>query len=100
MRTRIIVVAAPFLEREARMRQRAELRLVEALVAQTSVEGFDEGVLRRLARRDVVPCHMATLRPCEDSVAGELRAVVADDPVGLAAHRDHPIEFARHPNAR
>ena len=37
------------------MRQRRERRLVEAFVTQPAVEGFHKGVLRRLARRDVVP---------------------------------------------
>ncbi len=35
--------------------QRGEQRLVEAFVMQLAVEGFREYVLRRLARRDVIP---------------------------------------------
>ena len=37
--------------------------LVQALIAQPSVEAFDERILCRLARRDVMPFHQQLLRP-------------------------------------
>ena len=37
-------------------------RLVQALIAQPSVEAFDEGILGRFAQRDVVPFHLPLLR--------------------------------------
>ena len=36
------------------------------------------GIVRWLARRDVVPGDAAVIRPCQDGVAGEFAAVVAD----------------------
>jgi hypothetical protein len=44
-----VVVVAPGVQRDARVWQRAEERLVEKLIAQASVEAFAEGVLLRLA---------------------------------------------------
>ena len=38
-------------------------RLIQALVTQPSVEAFDESILGRLARRDVMPFHLPLLRP-------------------------------------
>ena len=37
------------------MGERAEQRFVQQLIAQPAIEAFDEGVLLRLARRNVVP---------------------------------------------
>src|SRR6516165_1279437 len=54
----VVVVHSPSREHGAGMRQRAKQRLVEQLVAQPSDERFGEGILRRLAWRDVVPRHV------------------------------------------
>lgn len=45
MRPLAVVVVAPSIENDARVRQRAEQGLIQQLVAQTLVEAFDEGVL-------------------------------------------------------
>ena len=79
MRPRFVVVAPPGLQHGAGVRQRAEQRLVEQLVAQPAVEALDEAVLLRLAGRDVVPADAGLVGPGEDGVGGQLRAVVADD---------------------
>ena len=73
-----VVVVAPALERAADVWQRAEQGLVQELVAQPAVEAFDEGVLDRLSRRDVMPADVALIGPGEDGVGGQLGAVVAD----------------------
>ncbi|ESZ54411.1 hypothetical protein X729_28500 [Mesorhizobium sp. L103C131B0] len=39
------------------MWERGEQRLVQQFVAQAAVEALDEGILHRLARRDVGPFH-------------------------------------------
>jgi len=49
------VVVLPSSEGRAGMGERDEQRLVQKLVAQAAVERLDEGVLLRLAGRDVVP---------------------------------------------
>lgn len=50
-----IIIDPPGLDDPARHRQATEHVLVEALVAEAAVEAFNEGVLHRLAGRDVVP---------------------------------------------
>src|SRR5262249_10904884 len=56
----VVVVAAPGFDLLPGVVEREELMHVQALVAQASVEGFDEGVLHGLARSDEVELH-ATL---------------------------------------
>jgi len=55
MRPDVIVVVPPSVEHEADVGQRREQRFVEAFVPQAPVEAFDEAILHRLARRDVMP---------------------------------------------
>jgi len=50
-----IVVDTPSLDDPARLGKREEGVLIEAFIAQPSVEALDEGILDRLARCDVVP---------------------------------------------
>lgn len=45
-------------------------RLIQTFVAKTPVEAFHEGVLGRLARRDLMPGEPAVLRPLQDRDAG------------------------------
>ena len=66
------------LPRQTGQHQRRKQGLVEKLVAQTAVEAFDEGVLHRLAWRDVMPLDRGLAGPCQDGVAGEFAAIVAD----------------------
>jgi hypothetical protein len=58
-----IVVVCPGGESLAGMIERYEQGLVQQFVAQPSIEGFDEGVLLRLARGDVVPADAGLLAP-------------------------------------
>ena len=50
MRPFLVVIAPPCLQHGAGVRQRAEQRLVEQLVAQPAVEALDEAILLRLCR--------------------------------------------------
>ncbi len=52
--------------------------LVQALVAQATIERFHKAVLLRLARRDVVPLDPGVLALGEDGVTGQFGAIVAD----------------------
>ena len=55
MRTLVIVVVTPSLQHQPGMRQRAEERFVQKLIAKPRVEALGESVLRRLAWLDVAP---------------------------------------------
>lgn len=72
MRAFGVVVLAPGFERGAGVVQGRKQRLVQKLVAQPTIEALDEGVLGRLARRDVVPVDLAVIREGQDRVRGEL----------------------------
>ena len=95
MRPDGVVIVLPDRQHFAGMGERGEQRLVQELVAQPAVEALDEGILLRLAGRDVVPFDPRLLRPAQDRHAGELGAVVGDDHRGPAARGDDGIELAR-----
>lgn len=54
VRSGSVVLGLPAAQGDAGLRQRGEQRLVQQLIPQAAVEAFDEGILYRLARRDVV----------------------------------------------
>ena len=62
----------------SRRSQRWEQVLVQAFVAQATIERFHEVILLRLARRDVMPLDAGVLTPGQDSMTGQLGSVVAD----------------------
>src|SRR5882672_2346227 len=68
-----IIVETPRFDDPARHRQAAEDMFVEAFVPEASVEAFDEGVLDRFARRDVVPSDTALF--CQRKMACEVSSV-------------------------
>ena len=74
--------------------------LVEAFIAQPSVEALDEGVLDRLARRDVMPSDAGILREAQDRAADQLRAVVRDDHARLTAPGHDLRKFTHDTSAR
>ena len=76
--------------------QVAEQRLVQELVPHPAVEAFDETVLHRLARRDVVPFDLVLGAPLQDRVRGQFGPVVRHDHAGLAAAFDQRRQFPRH----
>ena len=100
MRAVVVVVGTPGLEHSAGVQERAEQGLVEQFVAQPTDEPLGEGVLRRFARRDVVPFDLVLVRPSQDGVAGELGTVVADNGLGLAPRGEKPIELTGDPDPR
>ncbi|SSP03799.1 Uncharacterised protein [Acinetobacter baumannii] len=96
VRPDVVVVDAPAFDDGAGLGQGGEDLLVQALVAEPAVEAFDEAILLRLARRDVMPGHAGAVGPLEDRPAGHLRPVVADDHGRASASGDQPIQFPRH----
>ena len=75
------------------MSKRREQRFIQEFVAQPPVEAFDKSILDRLARRNVMPVNLGSVRPLQDRVAGELAAVVTDDHPRLAAPLDNPVKL-------
>jgi hypothetical protein len=59
MRAAMVVIVAPGCDGRPRLGQAQEYMLVKACIAQAAVEGFDEGILHGLARRDVAPVEIA-----------------------------------------
>lgn len=82
------------------MSERCEKRLVQQLVAQPTIEAFDENVLLRLARRNVVPIDPGLLRPAQDRHTGEIGAVVGHAARRPAARHSHRIQLSGDPGAR
>jgi len=68
--------------------------LVQAFVPQATIEAFDQAVLYRFSRRDVVPFHLAILLPLEHGIRRQLGAVVGDHHAGEAAHHGDPVQRA------
>ena len=75
MRANGVVVDAPSFDDVARLGERGEHMLVQALVPQLAVEALHEAVLLRLARRDVVPFDAVVLGTFEHGISGELGSV-------------------------
>ena len=66
MWSRVVVITPPALDEVARLAERIEHLLVQALVAQPADEALGEGILLRLAGRDVVPGHARHVAQLQD----------------------------------
>lgn len=82
------------------MANREEQRLVEQLVAHTTIEALDEPVLGRLARRNVMPLDAHVDGSGEHRVRGEFGAVVVDDHRGFTTFDNQIGQLAYDPPAR
>ena len=82
----IVVVGSPRPKRDTGLGQRAEQHLVEQFIPQPTVEAPDEGILHRLARRDVVPGDAALIGPCRNGVAGDGDGCIGPGP------KDAPVQ--------
>lgn len=98
--TDVVVIVLPSRQDGADLGKRGEQRLVEEFVAQPAVETLDEGVLGRLAGRDLVPLDPYLLTPAQDRHAGQLGAVVGDAHGRTAARGNDCREFAHDPQSR
>ena len=58
-----IVILPPGDKHGPCLRHGGKKRLIEASIAQPAVEAFDESILGRFARRNVMPFHLLFLRP-------------------------------------
>jgi hypothetical protein len=68
-----VVVGDPGGDQITGVGQVAEQRLVQKLVPHSAVETFDEAVLHRLARCDVVPFDLVLGAPLQDRIRGQFR---------------------------
>ena len=100
MRPHGIVVGGPCVDELAGLTKIDEQAFVQKLIAHPAVEGFDVAVLRRFARRDVMPFDTMIFCPGEDRVRGELGAVIRHDHRRLAAPADKHCQFACDPSPR
>ena len=94
-----VVVPPPFFDDPTGFWQAAEHVLVQAFVAETTVEAFHEGVLHRFARRDVVPFDAGVLLPLQDGARGKSRPIVADDHQRTTAQTDDCVQRTHDPCA-
>src|SRR3954449_6974526 len=90
----MVVVDPPSLDDLASSVQSAEQVLVEAFVAEATIEALDETILHRLSPSDVVPLDGVILLPLQDRSGGQLRAVVADDHQRPSALAREPLKLA------
>ncbi len=82
MGPRGVVIGDPGCEQIAGMGEVAKQRLVQKLIPHPAVEAFDETVLHRLARRDVMPIDLVLSTPLQDRVRGQF-GVIARREEGL-----------------
>ena len=94
MRADIVVVVAPDRQLAPGVSQAVEQLLVQQLVAQRPIERFNERVLLRLARIDVVPLDPVFAGPLQDRPAGKFGSVIADDASGFAIQAHQRVELA------
>jgi len=99
MRTRGVVVRPPCLDDPSCCCQRWKQVLVQALVAQATIKAFDEAVLLRLARRDVMPLDPSILAPGQDGVTGQFGTIVAGHRARQPATFGDGAQFTNDPPA-
>jgi len=90
MRVVMVEVVTPSRHIILGMDQVVEEVLVHAFIAHSTVEPFNEAVLHRLARRDVVPLDFTVLLPLWGRIAGQLSPVVADHHAGISVMNPDP----------
>ena len=79
MRPDVVVVVSPECQLTTGVIQRIEDLLIQQFVAHAAVEAFNEAILHRLARRDVVPVDLAVLLPFQDGVESQLRPITPSE---------------------
>lgn len=75
----VVVMGAPVFDQEPGFRDGAEPVLVEAVIAEGTIEAFDKGVLHGFAWLDVVEADFVLHSPEVEGLASELGAVVDGD---------------------
>ncbi len=96
VRSDLVVVTPPCGNGLAGLLQGLKPVLIEALISEGAVEAFDVRVLGWAARFDQDVFDAVLLRPRHECPAGELRAVVGSDLLGVTPKRGCPVQQARH----
>lgn len=107
MRAVVVVVVTPGRDQPPCLAERTERHLVQEFVAQPGLKALLDRVLHRLAGLDIAPGNAPLVRPGQDHVRGQLRAVVGknrfrpnapgDDAVELRATRAPEIDMSGTP---
>jgi len=100
MRSVIVIVVTPARDDLAGMAVAPEQMLVQTFIPQPAVERFNEAVLHRFTRGDVVSLDAARLLPLKNGVRRQLGAVVRDHHAEITPDAGDPVEFPRNTDAR
>ena len=96
MRTDVVVVAAPDLDNDLRLRPASEPFERQALVTELAVEALVFAVLPRFVRIDLCALDARVGEPGTEGIADELRAVVRAQQPRRAVYRDRAGEDLDH----
>jgi hypothetical protein len=88
----VIVVRAPVFDEESGFGEGAKPMLVEAVIAEGTIEALDEGVLHRFPRLDMMESNAGALRPEVEGFASELGAIVHGDDFGKPTRERQALE--------
>ncbi len=95
-----VVVDPPAFDDPPGLCERRKYMLIEAFVAQLSIERLNKRILNRLTRRNVIPLDARLFDPAQHSSARQLGCVVRDDHQWLAMQFAKSIQFPDDPRAR
>src|SRR6202051_1553910 len=81
MWSHLVVIDPPAFDGLPRIVQSEKPVFVEVLLAELAMEAFDVAVLHRPSWCDEVQCNLVLIGPLVQSLRGELRAVINDNPI-------------------
>jgi len=91
-----IVIDAPSFDRISSFGEGQEYVFVDAFVSKSTVEAFDEGVLRRLSWRNIVQLDLSFCGPCKHRKTGHLGAIIHHDGFWISAIERDALQNVRH----
>ena len=92
VRPKRVVFLPPVFNQRPRLSQRAKEMLIQAFIPQPADEALHKGILRRLARCDVMPVDPGLLRPLENGMIGQFGTVVGNDHGRSATRRGQLVQ--------
>ena len=94
-----IIILAPLLDETPGFCQGNENILVQAFIAEPSVETFHETVIGRFPRPTMRQANAMFLRPCIQGMACELRPIVRKESAWQASLQPKALQHLNHPLA-
>src|ERR1700722_16434308 len=91
-----VVISPPVLDHLPCVPEIHEPVLVQAFIAELSVEALDQRVLRGLAALDAVQCPLVLISPLLHDAAGELGSVVDLDRPWCSTSLSQPLQYSHH----